>query len=96
MLVVVVWLLGCVRLFRHPMGCSLPGSSVHGIFQARILEWVTIILLQGIFPTQGSNLHLLSPLHWQADSVPLSHQESPTQSGLSQPFFFSFLQGPQL
>ena len=24
------------------MGCSLPGSSVHGIFQARILEWVGI------------------------------------------------------
>ena len=25
-----------------PMGCSLPGSSVYGIFQARILEWVAI------------------------------------------------------
>ena len=25
-----------------PMGCSLPGSSVHGILQARILEWVAI------------------------------------------------------
>ena len=25
-----------------PMDCSLPGSSVHGIFQARVLEWVTI------------------------------------------------------
>ena len=25
-----------------PMGRSLPGSSVHGIFQARILEWVAI------------------------------------------------------
>ena len=25
-----------------PMGCSLPGSSVHGIFQARILEWVAM------------------------------------------------------
>ena len=24
-----------------PMDCSLPGSSVHGIFQARILEWVS-------------------------------------------------------
>ena len=24
-----------------PMDCSLPGSSVHGIFQARVLEWVT-------------------------------------------------------
>ena len=26
----------------NPMDCSLPGSSVHGIFQARILEWVAI------------------------------------------------------
>ena len=25
-----------------PMNCSLPGSSVHGIFQARVLEWVVI------------------------------------------------------
>ena len=62
------------------MDCSLPGSSVHGIFQARILEWGAIafstwtltriqiyreddkansLLLQGIFPTQGSNPGLL-------------------------------------
>ena len=25
-----------------PMDCSLPGSSVHGIFQARVLEWVAV------------------------------------------------------
>ena len=25
-----------------PMDCSLPGSSVHGVFQARVLEWVAI------------------------------------------------------
>ena len=30
------------RLFCGPMDCSLPGSSIHGIFQARILEWVAI------------------------------------------------------
>ena len=30
-------------------------------------------LLQGIFLTQGSNPHLLCLLHWQADSLPLSH-----------------------
>ena len=28
--------------FRDPMHCSLPGSSVHGIFQARVLEWGAI------------------------------------------------------
>ena len=31
----------CATL-SDPMDCSLPGSSVHGIFQARILEWVAI------------------------------------------------------
>ena len=28
--------------FCNPMDCSLPGSSIHGILQARILEWVTM------------------------------------------------------
>ena len=42
----------CLNLC-DPMDCCLPGSSVHGIFQARILEWVTHFLLQGIFPIQG-------------------------------------------
>ena len=57
------------------MDCSLPGSSIRGISQARILEWVCQFLLQGIFPAQGLNLHLL---HWQEGSLPLSHQESPS------------------
>ena len=39
----------------EPMDCSPPGSSVHGILQARILEWVAVPLLQGMFLTQGSN-----------------------------------------
>ena len=30
-----------------PMDCSLPGSSVHGILQARILEWVVIPFSRG-------------------------------------------------
>ena len=28
--------------FSDPMDCSLPGSSVHGIFQVRVLEWGAI------------------------------------------------------
>ena len=36
----------CPTLF-DPMDCSLPGSSVHGIFQARILEWVAISFSRG-------------------------------------------------
>ena len=30
------------EVVRDPMDCSLPDSSVHGIFQARVLEWVAI------------------------------------------------------
>ena len=30
-----------------PMDCSLPGFSIHGIFQARILEWITISFSRG-------------------------------------------------
>ena len=40
----------------QPYDCSPPGFSVHGILKTRILEWVA--MLQGIFRTQGSNLHL--------------------------------------
>ena len=42
-----------------PMDCSLLGSSVHGILQARILECVAITHSRGIFPTQGLDLGLL-------------------------------------
>ena len=41
------------------MDCSLPGSFIHGILQARVLEWVAIPSSKGIFVTQGSNLGLL-------------------------------------
>ena len=32
----------CLTL-SDPMDCSLPGSSIHGILQARVLEWVAIV-----------------------------------------------------
>ena len=51
-----------------PMDCSPPGSSVHGILQARNTGVGCCALLQGIFPTQGLNPRLLSLLHWQAGS----------------------------
>ena len=63
----------CARSFQSsptlsdPMDCSPPGSSVHGIPQARILEWVA----QGIFLTQESNPCFLCLLHWQVGSLPL-------------------------
>ena len=39
-------------------------------------------LLQGLFQTQGPDPHLLCLLHWQADSLPLSHQGSPSHGQL--------------
>ena len=36
-----------VQLFSDPMDCNLPGSSVHGIFQARVLEWIAISFSRG-------------------------------------------------
>ena len=32
----------------HPMDCSLPGSSIYGIFQARVLDWVAIAFSNAI------------------------------------------------
>ena len=46
-----------------PMDCSPPGSSVHGILQARVLEGVAMPSSRGIFLTQGSNLHPLTLLY---------------------------------
>ena len=51
----------CLTL-RNAMDCSLPGSSVHGIVQARITRVNCHFLLQGIFLTQRLNPHRL---HWQ-------------------------------
>ena len=61
------------------MDCSPPGSSVHGIFLGMNTGVGCHSLLEGIFPTQGSNLHLLSLLHWNTDSLPLSHLGSPNK-----------------
>ena len=42
-----VKLLSRVWLFSDPIDCSLPGSSIHGIFQAIVLEWVAISCSRG-------------------------------------------------
>ena len=59
------------------MNYSPPGSSDHGILQARILEWGAMSLLRGIFPIEGTNLCLLCLLHWQAGSLPLAPPGNP-------------------
>ena len=68
-----------VLLFANPMNYSPPGSSVHGILQARILEWATMPSPRGIFLTQGSNQSLLLLLHWQAGSLALAPLGSPNK-----------------
>ena len=71
----------CVCVFSHvwlfvtPMNCSQPGCFVFGIFLARILELVAISSSRvSSWPDQTHLLCLLLLLHWQADSLPLSHQ----------------------
>ena len=63
-----------------PMHCSLPGSFIHGMFQARVLEWAAISFSRGIFPTQGLNLGLL---HCRQTLYCLSHQGSPVSTLLT-------------
>ena len=56
-----------------PMDCSLPGSFVHGILQARILEWIAISLSRGSFWLRGRThlqhcRQILCP--WATGAVP--------------------------
>ena len=57
-----------------PMNCSQPVSSVHRIFQARILEWVAISP-PGDPPKPRDQIHI--PCIGSVDSLPLSHLGSP-------------------
>ena len=59
------------------MDCSPPASSVHGILQAGILEWVAISSSRGSSRPRVWTRGLLHLLHWQVDSLPLSYLGSP-------------------
>ena len=87
----------CVKLLQScptpcdPMNCSLPA----GLF----CPWDSpgkntgvgcLVLLQGIFPTQGSNLSLLRLLVWQAGSLPLASLLGSPELGWKKPQFFFF------
>ena len=71
----------CLTLSDH-MDCSLPGSSVHGIFQARVLEWGAIAFsantslprdkkssqsMLGLSPCVRISFHITSLTSWQID-----------------------------
>ena len=59
------------------MDCSPPGSSVHGDSPGENSDVGCHALLQGIFPTQGSNPRLLHLLRWQAGSLLLAPPGKP-------------------
>ena len=70
-----------------PAGCSPPGSTVHGVFQARILEWVAVSYLRGSYWSRQwtwvSCIGKWVLYHWAAWEAHLYHgnQQTP-QSGL--------------
>ena len=73
--------------FCHPMDCSLSGSSVHGIFQARILEWVTISFSRG--SSRPRDQTCISRVSCTGRGVFTTEPPgSPTHSSLSQPSLF--------
>ena len=77
LIVVVIWLISHVRLFCNLMDCSLPGSSVHGIFQGRNTGVGCHFLLQGIFqPRNQTHIPCMGrqiPYHWVTWGTLLSY-----------------------
>ena len=59
-----------------PMDCNLPGSSIHGIFRARILEWVAVPSSRVSFRRRDWTCFSCL-LHWQAGSLPFELQGKP-------------------
>ena len=71
----------------NPVRHSPPGTSVQGILQARIPEWVAVPSSRGVFPTQGWNQGLLRRLRWQAGGSVLAGEFSTAgQPGKSRGF----------
>ena len=80
--------LSCVRLFVTPWIVARQAPLSMGILQARILEWVLVarqVLLQGIFPTQGSNADLP---HCRQILYQLSHTMEEFREGRIKSDFF--------
>ena len=71
----------CLTL-SDPMDCSLPGSSIHGIFQARVLEWVAFTFPREL-PDPG--IEPRSPT-LQADSLPAELSGKPKNTGVGSLF----------
>ena len=73
-----------------PVDCSLPGSSIHGILQARILEWVTISFSRGSSqPRNRTGVSCIGGRRFNA----LSHQGTPGE-GHANSLQYSCLENP--
>ena len=75
-----------------PTDRSPPGSSVHGVPQGRILEWVAISFSKGSSQPRDRTCASCCLLHWQADSLPLGIPPSNSRA-LTQPCRASALAG---
>ena len=93
---------------RDPMDCCLPGSSAHGIFQARVLEWFAIVFSKFSNEVMGKKLNVTSPkAFWQLSMcskgaliTELSqfclHQYSSSSGSFHKIHFLSFYEKPQI
>ena len=80
---------------RDPMDCSLPGSSVHGILQSRVLEWGAIafsvnLYVASILKNAWLLLSIVSALFIVSSHIPRMLGFSTLSTCLSLSFFLSF------
>ena len=66
---------------HNPMDCSLPGSSVHGLFQARVLEWGAISIHTWKASSPLLQLGITCRLVWMGFPGSLAGQESACNAG---------------
>ena len=76
--VVVVWWISCVGLFWDLVNYSPPGSTVHGILQARILEWVMMPSSRGSSRCRGDRTRVSCIdrrvlYHWVTKEATIAH-----------------------
>ena len=69
-----------------PIDQRLPGCSVHGILQARVLEWVAMSSSRGSSQPRDQIQVSLSLLHWQADSLLLALPGRPIENSIADPY----------
>ena len=81
------WSHSVVSYFWDPMDCSLPGFSVHGIFQARVLEWVATSFSRGSsWPRDQTQVSCIASRHFTLWAT----REAPKNTGVGS---HSLLQG---